>query len=251
VEVTGHASAIRRLDWDSSFFGFSIGEARATTRDELVGADQEGGREQLRCLYLLVRSEHFHLVQQAEALGFRLTGVRMSFLAQAPFRADLTGTGATRVRPAQTADVAALEQIATTAHPDTRFFADPEFTRQACEQLYATWIRRSIEGWADQVFVADQDTGAPGAIGSSAPVGYVTLHRSGDAARIGLIAVASGTRRAGVGRALMMEAFRWCDAQRVQGLSVATQAQNTSALRFYMRCGFGVDGVDFWLHKWW
>ena len=32
---------------------------------------------------------------------------------------------------------------------------------------------------------------------------------------------------------------------------VATQAQNTSALRFYLRCGFGVDRVDFWLHKWW
>ena len=73
----------------------------------------------------------------------------------------------------------------------------------------------------------------------------------GDTARIGLIAVASGTRRAGIGRALMMEAFRWCDAQQVQKLSVATQAQNTSALRFYLRCGFGVDRVDFWLHKWW
>jgi dTDP-4-amino-4,6-dideoxy-D-galactose acyltransferase len=237
-------SAIRRLDWDSSFFGFPIGEARATTEDELVAADQDGVREGLRCLYLLVRSEHFHLVQQAEALGFRLTGVRTSFLAEAPFRVDLTGTGATRVRAAQTSDVAALEQIATTAHPDTRFFADPAFARQACEQLYATWIRRSVEGWADQVFVADLDTDAR-------PVGYVTLHRDGHAARIGLIAVASGTRRAGIGRALMMEAFRWCDAQQVQGLSVATQAQNTSALRFYMRCGFGVDRVDFWLHKWW
>ena len=247
--MIGRVSAIRRLDWDSSFFGFPIGEAQATTRDQLLAAEQEGGREGLRCLYLLIRSEHFGLVQEAEALGFRLTGVRTSFVAEAPFRADLTGTGATRVRAAQPADVGALEAIATTAHPDTRFFADPAFTREACERLYATWIRRSVEGWSDQVFVADQVADAR--IGQVAPVGYVTLHRNGDAARIGLIAVASGTRRAGIGRALMMEAFRWCDAHQVQGLSVATQAQNTSALRFYMRCGFGVDRVDFWLHKWW
>jgi dTDP-4-amino-4,6-dideoxy-D-galactose acyltransferase len=198
-------------------------------------------------MYLLIRSEHFDLVQHAEALGFRLTGVRTSFVAEAPFRADLTGTGATRVRTAQTTDIDTLEQIATTAHPDTRFFADTAFSRESCERLYAMWIRRSVEGWADQVFVADQDA----AFGSAGPVGYVTLHRSGSTARIGLIAVASGTRRAGIGRALMMEAFRWCDAQQVQGLSVATQAQNTSALRFYLRCGFGVDRVDFWLHKWW
>ena len=247
--MTGRVSTVRRLAWDSSFFSVPIGEAHATTREELIAAEQEGKREGLRCLYLLIRSEHFELVQHAEALGFRLTGVRTSFLAEAPFRADLTGTGATRVRPAQTADIGALEQIATTAHPDTRFFADPAFARESCEQLYATWIRRSVEGWADQVFVADQEVNGP--IGQSGPVGYVTLHRNGSTARIGLIAVASGTRRAGVGRALMMEAFRWCDAQQVQGLSVATQAQNTSALRFYLRCGFDVDRVDFWLHKWW
>jgi dTDP-4-amino-4,6-dideoxy-D-galactose acyltransferase len=244
MEVTGRASAIRRLDWDSSFFGVPIGEVHATTREELEAAEQDRERERIRCLYLLIRSEHFDLVQTAEALGFRLTGVRMSFLAEAPFRADLTGTGATRVRLAQASDLAVLERIATTAHPDTRFFADPEFARDACERLYATWIRRSVEGWADQVFVADAESDA-------GPVGYVTLHRTGDAARIGLIAVASGTRRAGIGRALMMEAFRWCDARQVQRLSVATQAQNTSALRFYMRCGFAVDRVDFWLHKWW
>jgi dTDP-4-amino-4,6-dideoxy-D-galactose acyltransferase len=242
--MTGRVSAIRRLEWDSSFFGFPIGEAHVTTRAELTAAEQEAGRERIRCLYLLIRSEHFDLVQAAEATGFRLTGVRTSFLAEAPFRADLTGTGATRVRPAQASDIDVLERIATTAHPDTRFFADPGFAREACERLYATWIRRSVEGWADQVFVADHDAGG-------GPLGYVTLHRNGDTARIGLIAVASGTRRAGIGRALMMEAFRWCDAQQVLGLSVATQAQNTSALRFYMRCGFGVDRVDFWLHKWW
>src|SRR5262249_40706568 len=123
VEVTNRASAIRRLEWDSSFFGFPIGEAHATTHDELMAAEQDGARERLRCLYLLIRSEHFDLVQAAETIGFRLTGVRMSFLAEAPFRADLTGTGATRVRPAQASDIDALERIATTAHPDTRFFA--------------------------------------------------------------------------------------------------------------------------------
>jgi dTDP-4-amino-4,6-dideoxy-D-galactose acyltransferase len=239
-----HVGTVKRLDWDSSFFGIPIGEMRATGEEDLVAGHGEATREHLRCLYLQIPSEHFALVQQAEALGFHLTGVHMSFVAEAPFRADLTGTGATHVRAAQLSDIDALQAIAATAHPDTRFFADPGFSREACERLYTTWIRRSVEGWADRVFVADHDA-------TDGPIGYVTLHRNGNAARIGLIAVANGTRRAGIGRALMMEAFRWCDAQQVQAISVATQAQNTSALRFYMRCGFGVDRVDFWLHKWW
>ena len=234
----------RLLEWDSAFFGFSIGEAHAATAADIAAADEWARAERVRCLYLLVSSDQFGLVRDAESRGFRLTGVRMSFTAEAPFKADLSGTGETRVRPAQPGDVAALERIASTAHPDTRFFADPGFDRRECARLYETWIRRSIEGWADLVLVAATET-------SDEPVAYVTLHRRGDEARIGLIAVASDTRRAGIGRALMVDAFRWCDRNGIQRLRVATQAQNTSALRFYLRCGFNVDQVDFWLHKWW
>jgi len=234
----------RLLEWDSAFFGFPIGEAHAATAADVAAADEWARAEHVRCLYLLVSSDQFGLVREAESQGFRLTGVRMSFTAEAPFKADLSGTGETRVRPARPTDVAALERIASTAHPDTRFFADPGFDRRDCARLYETWIRRSIEGWADHVLVAAAEA-------SNDPVGYVTLHRRGDEARIGLIAVASETRRAGSGRALMVDVFRWCDRNGIQRLGVATQAQNTSALRFYLRCGFNVDQVDFWLHKWW
>jgi|SRR6185312_10206534 len=231
----------RRLEWDSSFFGMPIGESRAASEQELRVADDWARDQRLRCQYLAIPSESFPLIASAEALGYQLTGVRMSLVAEAPFRPDLTGTGGMRVRPVRDDDIGALERIASTAHPDTRFFADQHFPREACARLYETWIRRSAEGWADCVLVADGD----------GPVAYATLHRDGDAARIGLIAVASDTRRLGIGRALMIDAFRWCDATGVRRLSVATQAQNTSALRFYLRCGFNVDQVDFWLHKWW
>jgi len=234
--------SVKVREWDSRFFGFRIGETHVSTREELIAADTSAERNEVRCLYLLVPSDCFSLVQHAESRGFRLTGVRMSFVAETPFIIDPTWIAGTRIREVQASDVEALENIATTAHPDTRFFADPGFDRDACKRLYATWIRRSAEGWADRVLVADADGRA---------TGYVTLHRNGNEARIGLIAVADDTRRSGIGRALMTEAFRWCDQNSIPRISVATQAQNTSALRFYLRCGFGVDGVDFWLHKWW
>ena len=235
----------RRLDWDSTFFGFPIGESHARTLEDVRAADEWAERERIRCLYLLVPSDAFPLIPVAESRHFHLAGVRVVCVAEGPFETKMRGAGEMNVRPVRQADIDALERIAGSAHPDTRFFADQNFSRDACRRLYETWIRRSSEGWADCVLVADGDAG-----GAAGPVGYVTLHQQDDRARIGLIAVASETRGAGVGRALVAEAFRWCGRHGIQRVSVATQAQNTTALRFYLRCGFGIDSVDFWLHKW-
>jgi len=48
----------------------------------------------------------------------------------------------------------------------------------------------------------------------------------------------------------MRAAFDWCERQNIERVTVTTQAQNVAALRFYIRCGFVVGRMDFWLHKW-
>jgi dTDP-4-amino-4,6-dideoxy-D-galactose acyltransferase len=231
---------VRRLEWDTDFFGFPVGEGHPVTRDEVAAVDDWATSERLRCVYLCVPSEHFPLLHAAESLGFHLMGVHVTSAACAPFAAG--GSDRIVVRAFCSADVDSLERIAGDAHPDTRFFADPGFSRDSCRRLYETWIRRSTEGWADCVLVAEND--------ESGVAGYVTLHRRGAGARIGLIAVAGETRGRGFGRALMHAAFDWCERHAINRVAVTTQAQNIAALRFYLRCGFVVDRVDFWLHKW-
>ncbi len=232
--------AVRRLEWDSQFFGVPIGEGRPATVDDVAAIDAWAAQERLRCVYLCARSENLALLHAAESHGFHVMGVHVTCDACPPFGAA-GGSDRIVVRAASPSDIGALEQIAGDAHPDTRFYADPGFSRESCSRLYKTWIRRSVEGWADCVLVAENGT---------APVGYVTLHRRGGGARIGLIAVAGDTRRAGLGRSLMRGAFDWCEREGLARITVTTQAQNTAALRFYLRCGFIVDQVDFWLHKW-
>jgi len=232
--------SIRRLDWDSTFFGFPIGEGRPVTLDEVTAVDAWAAQERLRCVYLCVPSENLEPLHAAESLGFRLMGVHVTCNACAPFGAT-GGSEAVVVRAARPMDVAALEQMAGQAHPDTRFYADPGFSRESCRRLYETWIRRSTEGWADCVLVAESGTDV---------VGYVTLHRHARGARIGLIAVAREMRRGGGGRALMRSAFDWCERERIEYVTATTQGQNAAALRFYIRCGFALDRVEFWLHQW-
>jgi TDP-D-fucosamine acetyltransferase len=232
--------AVRRLEWDSGFFGFPIGEGHPATADDVAAVDAWAADERLRCVYLCVPSANLALLHAAESLGFHLMGVHLTCGTCAPF--GVAGeSDRIAVRTARAADVNALERIARDAHPDTRFHADHGFSRESCQRLYETWIRNSTEGWADCVLVAENGTDV---------AGYLTLHRRDGGARIGLIAVAEEVRRAGLGRALMRAAFGWCERQAVDHISVTTQAQNTAAFRFYLQCGFVVDRVDFWLHKW-
>lgn len=232
--------AARRLEWDSAFFGFPVGEGRPVTIDDVVAVDAWAAKERLRCVYIRVPSEDLAPLHTAESLGFHLMGVHVTCEACAPFGAA-GGSEGGAVRAARPADVAALERIAGDAHPDTRFHADPGFSRESCRRLYETWIRRSAEGWADCVLVAES---------GSDVVGYVTLHRHAGGARIGLIAVAGELRGAGMGRALMRAAFDWCERHSIERVTATTQGQNAAVLRFYIRCGFVLDQMDFWLHKW-
>lgn len=233
--------SIRRLDWDSTFFGFPIGEGRPVTVDDVAAVDAWALEERLRCVYICVSPENLAPLHTAESLGFQLMGVHVTFDAHAPFGAVGGGSAAVVIRAVRPTDVAALERIAGSAHPDTRFHADPGFSRESCRRLYETWIRRSSEGWADCVLVGECEGQA---------AGYITLHRHADGARIGLIAVARERRGAGLGRALMCGAFDWCESRSIGRLTATAQGQNIAALRFYTRLGFVFDRMDFWLHKW-
>ncbi len=58
------------------------------------------------------------------------------------------------------------------------------------------------------------------------------------------VAVASGSRRTGVGSALLVEAEAWGRQQGLRKLSLHVRAGNAAALALYRRFGFTVEGVE-------
>lgn len=151
--------------------------------------------------------------------------------------------GAAGLRECRPDDVPALSAIARVSHRGTRFYSDPNFPRGRCDDLYAVWIERSSAGWADVVLVAEHE---------GEPAGYVSCHvdGAGGAGSIGLIAVAATARRLGLGRALVDGAVAWCGERGVDQVSVVTQGRSVSALRLYESCGFRIESVGLWFHKW-
>ncbi|MEP7309724.1 MAG: GNAT family N-acetyltransferase [Acidobacteriota bacterium] len=231
-----------RLDWDSAFFGVPIGKAQAEMPSDVDVTEAWAAHEGMRCVFLLMRADRLDVAQAAERHGFFLTGVRVTFERLAALDVATAPQHGVVVRPARSADIAVLEQIAARSHRDTRFYADPNFSRASCGRLYETWIRRSCEGWADHVLTAEHD---------GRLAGYITLHcRAEGQGIIGLVAVAENSRRLGVGRALVGGALEWFRDRGLKRASVVTQAQNAGAQGLYQHAGFSVCQVDLWMHKW-
>jgi dTDP-4-amino-4,6-dideoxy-D-galactose acyltransferase len=229
------------LDWDSGFWGITVGRVCGQTLTAQCWADVDAWARarHVACLYFLARSNDPATIAVAQDNGFRLVDVRVE-LAQASTEV----AAGLHVRPYQRSDLGSLRTIARTNHEITRFYADPHFDRDRCSEFYDTWIVRSCEeGFADAVLVAELD---------GDPEGYVTCHFDQRSLRasIGLIAVSEASRGRGLGRDLVTQALAWCHERGATEVSIVTQGANVPAQRLFQRCGFRTQSIGLWFHRW-
>jgi dTDP-4-amino-4,6-dideoxy-D-galactose acyltransferase len=224
------------LEWDTEFWGVPIG--RVVGGEVSPEVDEWASANGVACMYFLAPSDAPEAVRAAEHSGFELVDVRVELDRPS------TGHEAVAVRSARADDVERLRELAGSVHRgETRFYADPGFPDKRCDELYALWIERSVEGWADEVFVAELDADV---------AGYVSCHADEARGRgsIGLIGVAEAARGKGVGASLVNAAVAWSRERGLPTVSVVTQGRNVQAQRLFQRCGFRTGAVDLWFHKW-
>ena len=218
---------IERLTWDSGFFGMGVGRLHAEAlTPEVVSQSYEWCREnRVACLYFLGP-------EAAEVPpGFRMVDERVTLA----WEAHPVSAPSPAVRPFAAADLPILEDIARQSHRDSRFYSDSLFDRARCDELYATWIRRSCLGLADTVLVATWE---------GFPAGYVACQNEA----IGLIAVAGSAQGRGLGRQLVTAAQHYFQSRGATRVAVVTQGRNLAARALYERCGFRVAGAQYWYH---
>lgn len=234
------------LPWDSRFFHCRIGRVKAQRLQvsDLEQIQDWAQQERIDCLYFLADPGDPQTIRLAEQSGFRLVDIRLTY--QHPMSGDVPPARdlpPVLLRPALPGDIPELEKLAGELFTGTRFFFDDRFPPEAGQALYQTWIRSSVEGYADCVTVAE-------AAGRTA--GFITAHLpDGDAgARIGLVGVASFCRGAKVGYRLVNAALEWFQSRAAGPVFVSTQAHNIPAQRLYQSCGFQAHSTGIWYHKW-
>jgi dTDP-4-amino-4,6-dideoxy-D-galactose acyltransferase len=231
------------LDWDSEFFGHRI--ARVTSphlNRETCETILRWCRENaIDCLYFLADSTDKLSAALAADNDFRFVDVRVTYERPLAEGSDF-GERAREIRLSMPEDVPALTSIASTSHQDSRFYFDSHFLESACDALYATWIEKSCQGYADTVLVAEL---------SGQAVGYISLHlKEVGQGQIGLVGVRADAQGHGLGRKLINESLRWFAGQGVGTITVVTQGRNLAAQRLYQKSGFLPTSTGVWYHRW-
>ena len=98
------------------------------------------------------------------------------------------------------------------------------------------------KGRADRVFVWDDQNKA---------VAYVTAVIDPDQrGSIELVGVAPEWQGRGVGKILISTALGYFAEQRIFSVTTVTQGRNIPAMNFYQKCGFSIQSIELWYHKW-
>lgn len=234
---------VKILDWDSQFFGVKTG---CVSSQSFVQNDQDHlqnwiDRNGIIWVHALVNSDDNIGVSLFENCGFHFTDMRMTYERGAEVE-KLTDYGkADVIRQAEDSDVTALCEIARKAHKAGRYFYDSKLPSIKAQDFYAEWIRASVAGFADCVFVVDAADG---------PLGYITCCIKDGVGHIGLLGLHETARGGGYGAMLMNRAMNWFSSHSVGCVNVVTQGRNVIAQRFYQKNGFYLKQTALWYHKW-
>jgi dTDP-4-amino-4,6-dideoxy-D-galactose acyltransferase len=234
------------LGWDTAFFGYRIARLVPTrlTPEIVVDALRWCSGHSIECLYFLADSDHAETVRLAEQNGFSLQDIRVTFQYDLSDKAPESAVlpAGLVIRPSNNEDSPHLEEIAANSYFHSRFYYDSHFSNEQAQVLYKEWIKKSCDGYADIVLVADK---------LGVPVGYVTCHLSTSSeGRIGLVGVHPAVRGNRISQALLRFALNWFSKCHIQCVKVSTQGRNCKAQRLYQRCGFLTRTVRLWYHKW-
>jgi dTDP-4-amino-4,6-dideoxy-D-galactose acyltransferase len=238
-ERANHHAPCIVLDWDSDFFGFRVARVveNRLTADKIGSILNWCAAHRIRCLYFLARSDDLITLRLAEDNRFRFVDLRTTFERSL----DHISQAVPGIRLARPDDVPPLTEIARLSHRDSRFYCDTNFSREKCDVLFETWIKKSILGSANAVLVAESGSG---------PVGYISCNWKQGMGEISLIAVAEQARGAGVGGRLVQSSLRLFHENGLTRVSVVTQGRNVAAQRLYQRQGFLTTSVELWYHAW-
>lgn len=236
------------LDWDSSFFGFTV--ARILPKRLGIRELQEILRsllqENVSLAYWAADPSDGDSAQAARVCQGFLADKKVTFALDVETlrnEALLVSADAQVEEYSGAVPTPEMEALAIQAGVHSRFRVDPCIQEDSFLELYRLWIRKSVTGeLAEKVFVVRDAAGKV--------VGMVTVSEKDGRGDIGLLAVDSSVRGRNFGSALVAAAQQWTIDKGISTAQVVTQVDNVTACHFYEKCGYHIDLVEHIYHFW-
>lgn len=232
---------IQRLDWDSRFFGVSVGRLELNLGDVVLSSTIEdvirGSNYDLIYVFLPVSEGRMAELEKPRSalvsIGGRCVDLKTFYRKKV---ADFACAEKAAVLAKASSD--RLLKLAYASGWCSRFSQD-ERLRSFQEQLYGLWLEKELtEG---HVFVYPSE---------ESPLGLATVTLQNGVGRIGLVAVDADSCGKGIGTKLLGDVEAWLWEAGAKEYGVITQGMNIAACRLYEKFGFALERqVEVW-HVW-
>jgi dTDP-4-amino-4,6-dideoxy-D-galactose acyltransferase len=238
------SSVFKRLEWDSSFFGFPIAliQQETVSEEELSSALAQLKAEGVKCVYWPASAAHPELIRLAGKYNGKWVDTKIIYSRNL---AGITFNYAEKlyINPYQAAEPdEELIQLAIASGAYSRFKKDERFGWQNFEKLYRQWITDSVKKKiAEAVFVSRFQNDL---------TGFITAGGKNGIGVIGLVAINEKYRGVGIGNMLMEYTLTWFNKNGYQKVEVATQQENKAACSLYEKFGFRPEKIYHYFHFW-
>lgn len=220
------------LVWDSTFFGYNVGKVTLTDNEELPSIWPDGYNYKL--IYIFSHQQICNT--QINNVTAQLVDVKL--LLGRPVTLGKQQDECIVLLTQLSVD---LINLATQSGWYSRFKLDTKFRNREFERMYTTWITSSID--RDDVVVF-------GYMSNQQLVGFISLSTKNNVAYIGLIAVDETQRGMQIGSKLIAMADVYAQQNNLTQITVNTQQENSSALKFYIKNGFDILNRTYIYHLW-
>ena len=228
---------IRKLDWDSEFFGLQIGRVDLQTLDDAVALAlmHYDLKHQYDLLYVFSKDG-----LSFDAIGAELVDEKILYSKPCEPREQYDEISFYK----QDTPSEDLYRLTLVSGGYSRFKLDERLPQGSYERLYTRWIENACpkEGTNKQVLTY---LGA-----QSIAKGMITIDHQGELGHIGLVAVDPDCQHQGIGSKIMSTLDGYLYGLGVKTLDVPTQKANKDACRWYEKHGFRVKSVTP-IYHWW
>jgi dTDP-4-amino-4,6-dideoxy-D-galactose acyltransferase len=226
---------IKRLDWDSNFFGYEIGKMVVNPKNEFsIGELKDND-------YKLIYVFSDEPIDTNELI---LVDTKVIFhkLIEEDKKKSINSD---RCEPFNLVkhDLNKLENMAIESGKYSRFKLDSNFQKNEFERLYLEWIYQSYQKkMALEVLVYSVDEEL---------AGFITItNKNKNLSDIGLVAVDPKFQGKGIGGILLDAAEKYSFVNGYKEIQVVTQEDNINAAKLYRKKGFDFDSKTYIYHYW-
>lgn len=223
---------LTKLVWDSTFFGYEVGKVELEDNEVLSANQLAVNNYQL----IYIFSNQQLASAQLNEIPAQLVDVKL-LLGKPVILGKEQDESIVLIT--QLSDD--LINLAIQSGWYSRFKLDAKFKNKEFERMYTAWITSSIE--RDDVVVF-------GYMSNQQLVGFISLSTKNNAADIGLIAVDETQRGMHIGSKLIVMADVYAQQNSLTRITVNTQQENSSALKFYTKNGFDILKRTYIYHLW-